>query len=633
MIKYRPDIDGLRALAVLPVILFHAGVPGWSGGFLGVDVFFVISGYLITKNLASKEFLDKAALLDFYNRRARRILPALSLMLCMASVLAFILMTPSQLGDFGQSLIASVTFSANIYFWLKTNYWAPSAELTPLLHIWSLGIEEQFYLLFPWVFILVKSKKYKVWILMCAGFLSLVAMLYVDRLGFKSESFYLLPFRAWELIAGSLTAMLAISKSEIFTPKINNAIKIISLLSLIGSLSFFNNQSDVLFLYSIPILASCILMFNSHGMVSSLLSKNAFVYIGSISYGLYLFHQPALAFIRIYSYDNPTQIQILAALISTLFLAAISNVFIEQPIRQGKGSPKAFYAWLFVITAILMAFGVYLTGTNGLKAYKLSKMNLETSALFKALESEQKSRHQLWAEKLEDSSSPFKETSGRKILFLGDSISEDLYISAEASLKQTDIVQYRRLKLDDTCFKFLDSYSNNNMPDGSCREQISTVMGSDLLKNSTDVVIANLWEGSNVGTISAIFGIPQFTQKNIILYGAPTFTDISSILYYLAVSGLENQDLQFKNFIYKNRNERRLSINQTIEKISRTHNAAYINAFDFYCSDTKNTCELFDGNTARIIDGLHLSISGLSHFSPWLKITLDEAINNSAQLN
>lgn len=627
MIKYRPDIDGLRALAVLPVIFFHAGASGLSGGFLGVDVFFVISGYLITKNLISKEFTDKAALLDFYNRRARRILPALSLMLCMSSVLAFVLMTPSQLGDFGQSLIASLTFSANIYFWLKTNYWAPSAELTPLLHIWSLGIEEQFYLLFPWVFILARSKKHRLWILMCAGFLSLVAMLCIDQLGFKSESFYLLPFRAWELIAGSLTAMLTISKSKVLTPKISNAIKIIAFLSLIGSLSFFNNQSDALFLYSIPILASCILIFNSTGLIATLLSNKYLVYVGSISYGLYLFHQPALAFMRIYSYDNPAQMQIALALLSTLLLAAISHALIEKPIRKGRLSPKVFYSWILIISITLLSIGAYLTITNGLKSYKFSRMNLESAASFNSLESAQKSRHQLWNEKLEQSTRPFNSIKGHKVLFLGDSISEDLYIASASSINASDPTQYRRLKLDDQCFKYLNSDISKIQSGNSCRDQISKLIDSDLLINSTDIVIGNLWESGNVHSIANVLTSPEFNQKHIIFYGAPTFADISSVLYHLANSGLKSQDLQFKRFIYKSKNERRISINQTIERISKKYGISYVNAFDFYCSESEKTCDLFDENNPRIIDGLHLSISGLSKFSPWLKNSLNHAID------
>lgn len=140
--NYRPDIDGLRAIAVIPVILYHSGMGSISGGFLGVDIFFVISGYLITNILLNEKFLNTFSLIHFYNRRARRILPPLCLMLLITSICAYLLMIPSQLGDYGQSLIASLTFLANIYFWLKTNYWGQAAELTPLIHIWSLGIEE-----------------------------------------------------------------------------------------------------------------------------------------------------------------------------------------------------------------------------------------------------------------------------------------------------------------------------------------------------------------------------------------------------------------------------------------------------------------------------------------------------------
>ena len=139
--RYRPEIDGLRALAVIPVILFHAGFSQFSAGFLGVDVFFVISGYLITSIILSEKKANTFSLVSFYERRARRILPALYFMLFLVSFFAFLIMLPTQLKEFGESLIATSLFSANIFFWIKTDYWAQSAELTPLLHIWSLGVE------------------------------------------------------------------------------------------------------------------------------------------------------------------------------------------------------------------------------------------------------------------------------------------------------------------------------------------------------------------------------------------------------------------------------------------------------------------------------------------------------------
>ena len=147
--KYRAEIDGLRALAVLPVILFHAGFEWFSGGFVGVDVFFVISGYLITTIIISEMAEGKFSIVNFYERRARRILPALFFVMAACLPFAWVWLTPNDLKDFGQSLVAVSTFSSNILFWLESGYFDRAAELKPLLHTWSLAVEEQYYILFP----------------------------------------------------------------------------------------------------------------------------------------------------------------------------------------------------------------------------------------------------------------------------------------------------------------------------------------------------------------------------------------------------------------------------------------------------------------------------------------------------
>lgn len=206
--KYRPEIDGLRSVAVLPVILFHAGLGVFSGGYVGVDVFFVISGYLITTIILGQIVEGRFSLLDFYNRRSRRIMPALFLVMGCTIPAAFLLMLPSQFQDFAQSVAAVGIFSSNILFWLESGYFAAAAELKPLLHTWSLAVEEQYYVLFPLLLLGLWRLGART-ALMILGAIFAASLIASQILATRAPgaNFYLLPSRAWELLAGSLCAI------------------------------------------------------------------------------------------------------------------------------------------------------------------------------------------------------------------------------------------------------------------------------------------------------------------------------------------------------------------------------------------------------------------------------------------
>ncbi len=205
---YRPEIDGLRAIAVLPVILYHAGITGFEGGFIGVDVFFVISGYLITRIILADHAAGGFSYRTFYERRARRLMPALFLVIAASIPFAVLWMTPQQFWDYGQSIGYTVVFVANIGLEGETGYFAPRADLFPFLHTWSLSVEEQFYLIFP--LLLILSLRLPRGVRM-AGFLCIAcASLALAQLRSEtapSANFYFLTTRAWELLAGALLAM------------------------------------------------------------------------------------------------------------------------------------------------------------------------------------------------------------------------------------------------------------------------------------------------------------------------------------------------------------------------------------------------------------------------------------------
>jgi peptidoglycan/LPS O-acetylase OafA/YrhL len=180
-VHYRIEIDGLRAVAVLPVILFHAGFASFAGGFVGVDVFFVISGYLITSLLQTEMDAGRFSFRRFYERRVRRLAPALILVMLACLPAAWLLMSPKQLEDFAQSVVAVSVFSSNVLFWIESGYFAPSAELKPLLHTWSLAVEEQFYLFFPMLlWLLYRFARRWIEVALTVGFLaSFAIMLYL----------------------------------------------------------------------------------------------------------------------------------------------------------------------------------------------------------------------------------------------------------------------------------------------------------------------------------------------------------------------------------------------------------------------------------------------------------------------
>lgn len=207
---YRPDIDGLRALAILPVVWFHAGLPGLPGGFTGVDTFFVISGYLITSIVHREMAAGEFTYARFYERRVRRIAPALLTVVIATLAIGYALLLPSELIALGKSAIAAVLMVPNIYFWREAGYFALGEGITPLLHSWSLGVEEQFYLIFPPILILAKRWK----VVQPAVILFALTSFLLCLLGTKyspSAAFYLLPTRAWELMLGAVLAVGALS--------------------------------------------------------------------------------------------------------------------------------------------------------------------------------------------------------------------------------------------------------------------------------------------------------------------------------------------------------------------------------------------------------------------------------------
>lgn len=360
--KYRREIDGLRAVAVLPVILFHAEFSIFGGGYVGVDVFFVISGYLITSILISELEQGKFSIARFYERRARRILPALFFVMLACLPFAYMWMLPTQLEDFAQSIVAVVFFGSNILLWQESGYFAAAAELKPLLHTWSLAVEEQYYLIFPVFLLLVwRFGRNKV-------FWSVVVMAAISLLlaewGWRNSpdaNFYLAPTRAWELLAGSICAFITVGRAQ----KSNNVLSAIGLAAIVFSIFAFDENTPFPSVYGLtPVVGTAlIILFGRQGTwVEQLLSMRAFVGIGLISYSAYLWHQPLFAFARIRSLTEPSQVLMALLAVATLLLAWVTWRWVEQPFRNRKNPLLATRCSMFLasgaVGAVFVAIGL-----------------------------------------------------------------------------------------------------------------------------------------------------------------------------------------------------------------------------------------------------------------------------------
>lgn len=357
--NYRPEIDGLRALAVLPVIFFHAGFSWSKGGFIGVDIFFVISGYLITNIIISEMYEGKFSLLKFYERRSRRILPALFFVMLLSIPFAWYFLPPGSMKDFGQSLSAVSIFSSNFLFWLESDYFAAEAELKPLLHTWSLAIEEQFYILFPILLILIWSFdiKWKIVILGIIFFISLGISHYGAQ-NFSSANFYLLPSRAWELLLGVFVAIILKHRGHLKSHLSNQTLSLFGLLMISYSIIVFNEDTPFPSLHTlIPTIGTAILIYSAvpNTLANNFLRIRVIVGMGLISYSTYLWHQPIFSFARYALLGDVSNLFLLCLCIISIVLAYLSWKYVEAPFRnKGNFSQKQIFS--FSICGIILFF-------------------------------------------------------------------------------------------------------------------------------------------------------------------------------------------------------------------------------------------------------------------------------------
>lgn len=336
---YRREVDGLRALAVLPVLFFHAGFKTFSGGFVGVDVFFVISGYLITAIILAEKQAGTFSIIKFYERRARRILPALFFVMFSCLPFAWLWLLPQDMKSFSQSLVAVSAFASNILFWQSSGYFDIATELKPLLHTWSLAVEEQYYLLFP-VFLMLAWRLGKRWILglLAAAFAASLAAAHWGSVAKPEAAFYLLPTRGWELLIGVFVAFYFSGRENSSPAKpLSEAGGALGLALIVYAIFAFDKETPFPSLYTLlpTIGTALILLYATHRtVVGKLLGNKIFVGIGLISYSTYLWHQPLYSFARHRILGEPSKLLFGFLAVLSIVLAYFSWKYVEAPFRN-----------------------------------------------------------------------------------------------------------------------------------------------------------------------------------------------------------------------------------------------------------------------------------------------------------
>lgn len=382
--SYRPDIDGLRAIAVLSVVFFHLDISIFSGGYIGVDVFFVISGYLISNLLLSYTRKGNFSFSVFYEKRLRRLIPALYLVLLTTFLVCYFIFSPNDFIVFGRNLIATVLSGANVYSYFTLDYFAEPSHFNPLLHAWSLSVEEQFYLIFPaFIYIFFYKKYFKVLVvtLTIASFLVSIYLVENNSQG----AFYLPQSRAWELLVGCLLSLLPYKRNiPNYLLEIGSLIGIIFIFAAI-----FHYDSSTPFPgvnALVPVIGTSLIIYTnarSKTTLGKVIAGRLFVFFGLISYSLYLWHWPAIVFLNYTSVDEPSNLIKIFVFFACVFISYLSYRFIETPFRKKAILPSCKGIWLFTILMGLgfVLIGTVLHGSNGFPNRFNNVDNLEKSSL------------------------------------------------------------------------------------------------------------------------------------------------------------------------------------------------------------------------------------------------------------
>ena len=619
--QYRSEIDGLRALAVLPVILFHAGVELFNGGFVGVDIFFVISGYLITSIILWEINQKKFSVINFYERRARRILPALFFVIAVSTVFSFLIFSPFQLKNYFDSTFAASTYWSNIYFWRNTNYFSGQADLQPLLHTWSLSVEEQYYLIYPFFLLLFwRLGKGKIVVMLAMAFVLSMAVSQWAVDSYPHAAFYLLVTRGWEILIGVFVAFyLYGKKDECNANAVNQLVSIVGLTLIAYSVFAFGPDTPFPGVYAlVPTIGTAlVILFAVTGtIVNSFLRFRVFVGIGLISYAAYLWHQPVLAFTRHLSIEPSSLNFGFSAATLVLVLSLVSYRYVETPFRK-KGVVSSRTLWRLVAASVLVVV-VLSVATHYTDGFK-NRFDSSTHTLLEDIEESGEYIPEMF-NSLRNKTFGNEFPLEKNVVLIGDSLAMDVANALHLGgyLESTNLAVHH---ISGRCGNLYINYSLTDNLDrtdmGRCeREGWYTDQLLQLISEADEIWLSSTWKKWQLGYLEeSLRNLNRDFSARVTLFGTKKFWDGSKTFSEIMDVYEEGALVPLPDSV--------MSTNNELRRIATATDIRFIDVLALLCDDSSD-CDLksHESDSLITVDGGHLTKSGAQRLADRLPISL-----------
>lgn len=613
--NYEPHIDGIRCIAVLSVLFYHFEYKAIPGGFVGVDVFFVISGFLITRLLLKDVKQETFSFKRFYMRRIRRLAPALLATLVVTFIVASVFLTPSHFQRFSGASLASLFSVSNIFFWSEAGYFDATAELKPLLHTWSLSVEEQFYLVWPALLFFMRARSARIIAIVFA--LLFVVSLVAARIGtahIPSATFFLMPFRVYEFAIGALLALIPLARlrgrswNEIFVA--------VGLVLLWLSFTQFDKSTafpDINAL--LPCIAAALLIaFGTSPILGLLLRNPLSVFVGKISYSLYLVHWPVVVLYKHISFEDVVVGKTRLALLMLTFLLAIAlhylieNRFRTPAPKAQPGGYKRVALWLSAPLLVVIS-SVHAFSTDGWSA----RFDKEVIAAIGNVDAKQLLRREFIEEADSTSNLAFDEGRMVRLLVMGDSHATDGFNALYLANPIPQTVSVRRLEIDDVCLYLFVDAGVSTEPETvqkRCRDHFAYLKASPLLDVATHVVLSTRWEQSSFEYLPAFSDYLQSRNNTVIAMGRTgEYKNVPSLVLKNGL-GPETPAL-----LAQDRDTSLDALNDTLRTLSESLDLLYVDKVPYLCSDDRTYCDVVD-ESGKILytDYGHWSMEGARLF-------------------